>query len=496
MPSLKLTKTAVETAGPRHRDYELRDTMIPGFLCKVTPAGRKVFMLTYRTPMGERRKPSLGTFGQLTVDQARKLAQDHLAAVRGGADPSYERQAARGAPTMKDLSDRFMIEHSEARNKPSTIRSNRMNLKAHVLPTFGRTKVADVKRPDIAALIARMRATPTAANHTLSLLRKMFNLAELWGLRPDGTNPCRHIQKYAGGKRTRLITDEELIRLYSYLDLADAEGLEHPILTLAIRLQFEFAARMSEVLELRWEWIDLGNRRVVWPDSKTGGMSKPLSAEAIHLLESAPRYQPSEYVVPSLFDATRCMSQCTYSAGWRRILDRAGLPHCGTHAVRHRAATDIANSGVPVKVGMALTAHKTVTMFMRYVHTEDDSIRAAAETVAARRRGIVGGVRPPAAPKDLATPVAPVIKPVAAALIAPTKPLIALGDGLSVSPTKLGNYRPYRKRSGPNRPSPPKAVKATDPAAGHKNRYGLGATLELGERQGRSPKSRSPTFRG
>ena len=102
MPSLKLTKTAVEIARPEPRDYELRDTVLPGFLCKVTPAGRKVFMLQYRTPTGERRKPSLGTFGQLTVDQARKLAQDQLAAVRGGADPSQERQVARGARKRRD----------------------------------------------------------------------------------------------------------------------------------------------------------------------------------------------------------------------------------------------------------------------------------------------------------------------------------------------------------------------------------------------------------
>ena len=55
MPSLKLTKTAVETAKPEPRDYELRDTVLPGFLCKVTPTGRKVFMLQYRTPTGKRR---------------------------------------------------------------------------------------------------------------------------------------------------------------------------------------------------------------------------------------------------------------------------------------------------------------------------------------------------------------------------------------------------------------------------------------------------------
>ena len=119
--------------------------------------------------------------------------------MRGGADPSQKRQAARDAPTVKDLSERFMVEHSESRNKPSTVYSNRMNLRVHVLPALGRIKVADVKRPDVAALIGRLRDTPTAANHTLALLRKMFNLAELWGLRPDGTDPCRHIQKYAGG---------------------------------------------------------------------------------------------------------------------------------------------------------------------------------------------------------------------------------------------------------------------------------------------------------
>ncbi len=88
MPTMKLTKSAVDTARPDARDYEIRDTIIPGFFCKITPAGRKVFMLSYRTSSGERRKPSLGTYGQITVDQARKLAQDFLAEVRGGADPS------------------------------------------------------------------------------------------------------------------------------------------------------------------------------------------------------------------------------------------------------------------------------------------------------------------------------------------------------------------------------------------------------------------------
>jgi integrase len=95
------------------------------------------------------------------------------------------------------------------------------------------------------------------------------------------------------------------------------------------------------------------------------------------------------------------MTTGEYYGGWTRILKRAGVTHVGTHGVRHRSATDIANSGIPVKVGMALTAHKTVAMFMRYVHTEDAPVRAAAELVANRRQAIAGTRR--SAPAEAAT---------------------------------------------------------------------------------------------
>ena len=152
-------------------------------------------------------------------------------------------------------------------------------------------KVPDVTRADISNLMKKMSTHPTNANRVLSAVRKMFNMAEVWGLRPDGSNPCRHIPKFPERGKTRLITNGELKQLYAYLDKAEAEGLEHPFILLAVRLQFEFAARMSEILKLEWAWVDLDNRRVEWPDSKTGGMSKPMSAEAVRLFETAPRFE-------------------------------------------------------------------------------------------------------------------------------------------------------------------------------------------------------------
>jgi integrase len=293
----------------------------------------------------------------------------------------------------------------------------------------------------------KMAKTPTNANRVLSAVRKMFNMAEVWGMRSDGSNPCRHIPKFPERGRTRLITDAELKRLYAYLSKAAAEGLEHPFILLAVRLQFEFAARMSEILKLEWAWVDFNNRRVEWPDSKTGAMSKPMSGEAVRLLKAAPRLESSPYVCPAIFDPNRPMPKHTYYKGWRRILERAGLPHIGTHGIRHRSATDIANSGIPVKVGMALTAHKTVTMFMRYVHTEDDPVRAAAESVAFRRQGLVSGA--PAAAVMQSAQAPPIAPDSVAELSAKGDQSLGFGDGNYRSRTKLGNYRPFRHRGGP-----------------------------------------------
>lgn len=394
MAKIKLTKSAVDAAQPQAQPVELRDTLVPGFLCKITPAGRKVFMLLYRTNAGERRKPALGQYGELTVEQARSLAQEWLAQVRRGGDPAADKAEARKAPTVKELCVRFMEDYSKQRNKPSTQKGYQSVIDRNIIPMIGRLKVQDVKRPDIAGMMKKMAHKPADANRTFGVMRRMFNLAEVWGYRSDGTNPCRHVPMYPNGKATHLISDEDMGRIFRQLERLEAEGLENYVIPLAIRLQFEFAGRRSEIVGLQWDWVDLENRRVVWPDSKTGGMSKPLSEEAHRLLSAAPRQEGCPHVLPSPNHPGQHLTTGEYYNGWSRTLKAAGATHVGTHGIHHRSATDIANLGIPVKVGMALTAHKTVAMFMRYVHTEDDPVRQAAELVANRRKTITGGKRP------------------------------------------------------------------------------------------------------
>jgi hypothetical protein len=162
-----------------------------------------------------------------------------------------------------------------------------------------------------------------------------------------------------------------------------------------------------------------------------------MSEVVYQLLSNAPHISDSPYVCPAIFDSKEPLPEGTYYNAWKRILERAKVPHVGTHGIRHRAATDIANSGVPIKVGMTLTAHKTVTMFMTYVHTEDDPVRAAAEKVANLRRDTIESCAP------AAVPLAP--------------PTVEDGDKTL---TSQGNYRPYRHRKHQARAVPPDTKRA------------------------------------
>ena len=131
----------------------------------------------------------------MTVQQAREIACAWLRDVAAGGDPSRTRQRARHAPTMADLCRRFLDEHATRRNKPGTAYNYYRMIERFVLPQLGTRKIADITRADIEHLHHRLADTPYQANRVVGLVSKMMNLAERWGLRPDGTNPVRHVER-------------------------------------------------------------------------------------------------------------------------------------------------------------------------------------------------------------------------------------------------------------------------------------------------------------
>ena len=284
----KLTKRFIEAAPARDKAYILWDGDIPGFGVRVLPSGRKTFVLQYR--IGRRsRTMSLGYTRVITPDKARGMAIAHLAAIEDNRDPLAHRDDRREALTVRDLAQRFDAEHIAVHLKPSTAAEYRRAVKKAILPFFGRRLIAEVSREEVARFRHKYRHVPYFANRCLAILSKMFNLAELWGLRPDGSNPCRHIKKYKEERRERFLSAAELRRVGAVLAEMEAEGVEMASALIAVRLLILTGCRLGEILTLKWEHVDLDAGVLDLPDSKTGAKVVYLGQPAVDVLRTAPR---------------------------------------------------------------------------------------------------------------------------------------------------------------------------------------------------------------
>ena len=112
--------------------------------------------------------------------------------------------------SFEELAERFDKEHIAIRVKASTAKEYRRNLERFILPALGQLTVTGITRADVAKFHHDLRHIPYQANRCLEVVSKMFSLAEMWGLRPDGTNPRKHIRKYPEEKRERFLSAAEL----------------------------------------------------------------------------------------------------------------------------------------------------------------------------------------------------------------------------------------------------------------------------------------------
>ena len=117
-----------------------------------------------------------------------------------------------------------------------------------------------ITRADVAKFHHDLRHIPYQANRCLEVVSKMFSLAEMWGLRPDGTNPRKHIRKYPEEKRERFLSAAELRRIGEVLREMEAEGMRLPSAILAARLLILTGCRLNEIMTLKWSYVDLAER--------------------------------------------------------------------------------------------------------------------------------------------------------------------------------------------------------------------------------------------
>ena len=350
----------------------------PGFGVRVYPSGAKVYVVQTRA-LGKSKRVTLGRHGVISADQARRKAAMTIARIKAGEDPSPTPSVSVAELTVADLAERYLKEHAEVHCKPRTKEAYRWLVVKFVLPELGKLAIEAVEREHIATLHYGHRETPYQANRILEVVRKMFNLAEAWGLRKDGANPCRFVQKYKEKKRERFLTEDEFRRLGQVLNEAEAEGSETFSAVTAIRLLILTGCRLNEIQTLRWEDVDLAAGELRLQDSKTGARMVPLSRASVAVLSALPRPEGNPWVIVGKRPGAHLTD---LQHPWRRIRTRAGLEDVRIHDLRHSFASRALALGESLPMIGKLLGHTQVQTTARYAHLANESVKASGSRIA------------------------------------------------------------------------------------------------------------------
>lgn len=418
----KLTKRTLDALKPRAARYELADTELPGFLVRVTPDGVKSFGLVYRAGTGRtapKRRLTIGRYGPLTVDGARKIALEVIGEVRRGGDPVNARAADKQTQTVATLARQF-LDDVRARRKPTTATEYARIVTREIVPAFGTRRVTDVTTPDLARLHVSMSERPYMANRVLSVLGAFFTWCELHGHRPRGSNPAPAVEPFPEHGRERFLSGTELARLGAALTLAERTGVpaaprrkrtpatgrtakhrpksadapkpSNPFAVGCIRFLLLSGWRESEARTLRWDALDTARGFATLADTKTGRSVRPLGAPVFALLDELPRVDGSPYVFPG---ARTDVPLVNLSRTWEAVRVAAKLPGVRLHDLRHTAAARAAAGGLSLlQIGVAL-GHRNQSTTQKYAHLADDPRRLAADRIAADvAAALAGGTAP------------------------------------------------------------------------------------------------------
>lgn len=389
----KITKRVVDSLEPGARTAFIWDVEIRGFGLKVTPAGRRVYLLQYRHDERLRRY-TIGAHGSpWTPDAARNEARRLLGMVVAGRDPMGEKSERRQAVSVGELCELYLSEGCDTA-KPSTLEKNRSLIRRHIVPLLGRRKLKSLDRADIEAFLrdvaagktacdvktgfrgrARVRGGPAAANRALALLSAMLTFAVHRGVRAD--NPALGVRKFKIDRLDRFLSAVELSQLGEALTRAESDGL-NPFAIGAIRFLTLSGCRKSEALRLHWSDVDWDNQCLRLPDSKTGAKIVSLGAPALALLNGLPRVDGNSHVFVGEKPGHHLVG---LQKIWERLRVRAGLEGLRLHDLRHSYASVGAAGGDSLLIIGRLLGHATHASTQRYSHLSDDPVRSAADRI-------------------------------------------------------------------------------------------------------------------
>ena len=358
---------------------------------------------------------TLGKFGVLTPDEARKIAKQNLAEVARGGDPVEKKAQDRNAITVRQLCRAYLEAAQKGLifgklkrpKKFSTLYIDRGRIERHILPLLGNRRVRDLTTPDIVRFMRDVTAGKTAndiktgfrgraiveggagtASRTVGLLGGILSYAVSEGI--IAINPARGVKRPADNRREIRLTADQYFALANALVEAGVKG-DNPSAILAIRLLALTGCRRGEIERLQWDEVDLAGRCLRLTDSKEGKSIRPLGGEAAKLLARLSKH--GRYVLPGNSPDKPFVG---LPKAWPRILGKDDLSGLTPHGLRHAFASVAAELGFAEPTIAAMLGHRTHSITGRYIHHLDSTLLAAADKVSSAIAGMMAGRRTPA----------------------------------------------------------------------------------------------------
>jgi integrase len=399
---VKLTKTVVDRVEPPASGQRfIRDDILKGFALRVTSGGARSFVVEARVH-GRVRRKTLGRYGPLTVEQARRAAQQYLGQVASGADPVAEERAARARRvTLREALDDYIAVRKGL--KPNTVHDYRRHL-TQSFPDWADRPLASIRKDAVAARHEKLgERSPARANNAMRVLRALFNFARGQYEGPNGEtlfpdNPVERLSHtrawYRVERRRTLISRTQLPAWFDAVEsLRRDEGdpQAETVADLLLLLLFT-GLRRSEGMMLKWSDVDLAERTLRIHDTKN---REPLTLPLPDFLHELLERRQAKAVGPFVFPGNSGYGHLVEPRSQMlRVTERSGVSFT-LHDLRRTFVTVAESLDIPYYAIKQLVNHKAAgDVTAGYIITNFERLRVPMQRITDELLSVAGGRKP------------------------------------------------------------------------------------------------------
>ena len=389
-----LTKRLVEAETYQGRTRLIRDTRVRGLMLAVNKTSKvyKIQRDMWRDGQCTTVRRTLGSTEELTLEQARALAEEATAQMRRGTNPWAVPDSASDGPaewTLSELWDRYAQWMTTQERSERSLRDFRHHLD-RFLSDWREVSIRDLTKSRARArheLITKgfdASSDPAGAPYTANKVMRSLRAAWNWAVRLDDhdalpPNPVGGVHFNPERRREAMILPEDLPDWWRRVG-----GLPNPLRRHMHRLGLLSGLRPGTLVSIKREWIDLSSRAIHIPRMKSGrAFSLPLSAPMVDLVECAMAAGDVLHVgSPWLFPTRTNDGQRIVGT---RVWRERSMPGETGHILRHTWRTMADRLGVPQARARALLDQSQPGIEAHYLHLGQlrDELLAEQERISA-----------------------------------------------------------------------------------------------------------------